>query len=454
MNLHKATSKRRRVGPALEWTLGKGVWGEQEAWRVSTAHLQATYPARASATLGTHGIYIGRDLSGGAAFVHDPWAAYNAGVAMGANMMILGALGQGKSGLIKRRALRQRLRRDRRVEITDVKDEYGPLMEAVDGESLALYRGGPTRLNPMRPGPDGTVADELMRGVAGAATGRALTPAERAGLDAAVELVTAAAVGENREPTVPELVKLLLAPTAGLTDRVAGESDAEVRKELRELGLALKQLVDGPMSGMFDGPTTAALNWNAPAVRLDLSQVRENLALGVLMVAWMAFLRQAHETRAEECKRLGIPVPKTERDNDEAWRPAAIPGIAETWVSEYKLSRSTGTANLLAFHKLSDISAGVADGTAAAKLLDGLFEDTGTIVMFKHKTPEAAHETASRLGHGSTVEQTLMSLRQDQALWQIGPRLWHVHHETTAYERSVTYTDAAMQEHGTTRSPA
>lgn len=443
---HLAGSKRRRAAAAMDWSSGNRVWGEQEAWRVSTAHLQASYPARAAASYGSRGIYIGRDLSGGAAFVHDPWGFYNAKHADGANMLILGDLHYGKSGLIKRRVLRQSIRRDRRFEITDVKGEYGPLMEAVGGESLHVYRGGPTRLNPMRPAPDGTVADELMRGIATAALDRELNSRERAGLDAAVAIVSAAAMANRREPTVHELVKVLLDPPSTVVERVSGLNGAETRGELRDVATALLTLVNnGPMSGMFDGETTAELDWNAPAVRLDLSGVTDNMALGVLMVTWMAFLRQARDAREIECERLNIPVPKTERDNDEAWRPASVRGIAQAWVSEYKLSRGTGVAHLTAFHKLADISAGVADGTAEAKLLESLLADTGTVITF-HQKPAVAAETARQLGWSETVARTIPALHQDQAIWAIGRRLSHVQHESTEYERTVTYTDGAMAE--------
>lgn len=434
---------QRRVGQALDWTVvGGQVWGEQDGWRSSTAHLQATYPARATAPLGTTGIYVGRELSGGSAFVHDQWSAFNAGVAMGTNMLILGDLRQGKSGLIKRRAVRQRLRRNRRTEIVDVKGEYGPLMDAVGGETISLYRGGPTRLNPLRPSADGEPADQLMRGVAGAALGRDLEPRERAGLDAAIGLVTRAQEGTGREPVMHELVELLCNPSSGLVDEVHGHDASEVRAELRDVGLALQQLCSGPLSGMFDGPTTADLDPNAQAACLDLHQVADDTALGVLMVCWMAFTRRAHEER----KRALEHPPKTESANDEAWRSAAVRGVAQAWRAEYKLSGQTGISNVAAFHKLGDVAAGVDDGSAEQKLLEGLLEDVGTIVLFKHEHPSAADDTATRLGLSDTVRETLRSLRVDQAIWKVGPRLYHVHHETTRFERTLTYTHRATDE--------
>ncbi len=437
------TARTRRQSRALDWRLSNaGTFAEQEAWRVSSAHLQAVYPAMASPGLGTEGILVGRDLYG-SAFVFDPWVLYGRQQVANANILILGDTGFGKSGLIKRLLYRGHVR-GHRCELTDVKDEYGPLVDAIGGTTISLYRGGSIRLNPLRPNPDGTPADELLRGVAGAALGRDLLPAEAAGLDAAVAHITTAAQATGREPIIPELVDELLEPSRQLVDQLRGRDTEEVRGELRQLGLALQTLCRGPLSGMFDAPSTADIDWRAPGVRLDLSRIQDDTALAVLMVAWMAFLRQAHEERRAECAQTGVAMPPTWRPNDETWRAAAVPGVAATYQREHKLARSSGVANISAIHKLADLESGTDTGTAASKQLAGLVDDIDIQIIFRITGRDVTEAVCDRFGLSETLRVSFGRLRQDQAFWIVGGRQFLVQHETTTSERAITYTDAAM----------
>lgn len=433
-------SQLRRVGPALDWTLNPThLIGEREAWRASTLHAQAIYPAMASGGLGTQGVYLGRDLFG-AAFCFDPWHLYAQGLIGNPNVLVLGSQSMGKSLLVKAYALRQYVM-GRRFEAVDVKDEYGPLLEAIGGSSLAVYRGGPTRLNPLRPGPDGEPAEELVAAVATAGLSRPLDPAERVGLSAAVLLITARADGE---PTLPDLVALLLDPPAELQQAMSSTGTDEPRRELRTLGLGLRSLCEGAMRGMFDGPTTAEVDWHAPGIRLDLSNVSDPTATAVLMTCWMAFLRQQHQARNDQHARSGTTPRKTIRVNDEAWRVAAVPGVAARFTEEFKLSRRWGINNWLILHKLRDAAAGADDGTATAKLMDALLADIDTHVVYRQDDAMVA-ETTRRLGMSETQRELLTDLRALQALWQVGAQQFLVTQEISSYERPIVDTDQAMR---------
>lgn len=433
------------MGPALDWTLSPSrVVGERPGWRASTLHARAIYPAMASSGLGTHGVYLGRDLFG-AAFCFDPWHAYNSGLVGNPNVLLLGSQSMGKSLLVKTYLLRQYVF-GRRAELIDVKDEYGPLMDAIGGSTLAVYRGGPTRLNPVRPGPDGQPAQELVAAVAAAGLARPLDPAERVGLAAAVDAVTTAATQERREPTLPELFALLLDPPGVVRDAMRSTGTEEPRRELRTLGLGLKSLCDGPLRGMFDGPTTATVDWNAPAVRLDLSQVRDTTAMAVLMTCWMAFLRQHHDARLAHHEQEGTRPAKTTRVNEEGWRVAAVEGVAQQFTAEFKLSRQHAISQVLVLHKLRDAAAGADDGTAVAKLMDALLADIDTHVTFQQDDAMVT-ETTQRLGMSETQHELLTELRQLQALWQVGKEQFLVTHEVSSYEGPIVDTDHAMR-HG------
>ncbi|MGE4426921.1 MAG: hypothetical protein AB7G37_10765 [Solirubrobacteraceae bacterium] len=436
-------STLRRIGPALDWTLSPSrVVGERPGWRASTLHARAIYPAMASTGLGPTGVYLGRDVFG-SGFCFDPWHAYAAGLIGNPNILILGSQSMGKSLLVKTYLLRQYIF-GRRAELIDVKDEYGPLIEAIGGSTLSVYRGGPTRLNPVRPGPDGEPAQELVAAVAAAGLARPLDPAERVGLAAAVDAITTAANGERREPTLPELFALLLDPPGVVREAMRSTGTEEPRRELRTLGLGLKSLCDGPLHGMFDGPTTATVDWNAPAIRLDLSQVRDPTAMGVLMTCWMAFLRQHHEARLTHCQREGIRPAKTTRVNEEGWRVAPVEGVAQQFTAEFKLSRKHAISQVLVLHKLTDAAAGADDGTAVAKLMDALLADIDTHVVHQ-QDDTAVGETTTRLGMSETQRELLTDLRPLQALWQVGALQFLVTHEISSYEAPIVDTDHAMR---------
>lgn len=452
MSPRSTTSPRRaqrRVGPALDWTASPTrVVGERRGWRASTLHARVIYPAVASPGLGANGVYLGRDLFG-AAFCFDPWQLYQQGVVGNPNVLVLGSQSMGKSALAKVYALRQYVM-GRRVEVIDVKNEYQPLIEAIGGSSLAVYRGGPVRLNPLRPGRDGTPAQELTAAVAAAALARPLDPAERVGLAAAVDLVTRAALGAQREPILPELTAVLLDPPDPLQRAMSSTGSEEPRRELRTLGLGLRSLCEGAMAGMFDGPTTATVDWESPGIRLDLSQVTDPTAIAVLMTCWMTFLRQQHQARAGHHAFRGTTARLTSRINDEAWRVAAVPGVAAHFTAEFKLSRTFAISHWIVLHKLADAAAGADDGTAVAKLMDALLSDIDTHAVHR-QDPAVVEATTSRLGMSDTQRALLTELRTLQALWQVGAQQFLVTHEISSIEEPIVDTDHAMRGQPRTR---
>jgi len=66
------------------------------------------YPFDAEGGLGERGVYIGRDLFGGA-FVYEAWELYGAGVLTNPNMVVLGQIGRGKSSFVKALVWRQQV---------------------------------------------------------------------------------------------------------------------------------------------------------------------------------------------------------------------------------------------------------------------------------------------------------------------------------------------------------
>jgi hypothetical protein len=130
-------------------TAGTGrVWRQARVrpHRATTAALQAAFPFLAESGMGPRGTYIGRDVFGGS-FCFDPFELYAAGLLTNPNMVIAGAVGSGKSSLVKTFLWRQQ-EFGRAAWVADPKGEYADLAAACDAPVIRLGPGQAARLNP------------------------------------------------------------------------------------------------------------------------------------------------------------------------------------------------------------------------------------------------------------------------------------------------------------------
>ncbi len=282
---------------------------ERPGHRSTTRHAQAIYPFIATGGLGGRGVFIGRDWTG-AAFCYDPWVLYGEGVLDDPNVIVLGKLGQGKSALVKTLLWRM-LVFGRRAFVLDVKREYGPLCDAVGVRPISLAPGGTIRLNPLASRPEEHAQLELLRAVAVTALGAPLTQEEAGALREALHVMRSSGA---HEPTLPEIAALLFEPTAEMADGLR-TSQAVLAREARRVALALQDLCQGPLRGMFDGPTTPGLDLDSRLVVLDLHAVKDSPAVGILMAcatAWMSALLSQMATRPGRARLLNVA--------DESWK--------------------------------------------------------------------------------------------------------------------------------------
>src|SRR5579885_3520746 len=272
------------------------------AHRCSTANLRAAYPFLSAGSLGADGVYIGRDRLGGS-FCYDPWELYPdrrrgyPGVLTGPNMLVAGMVGRRKSSLVKTYCWRQHVF-GRKLAILDPKGEYGPLAAALGVESIKVAPGRGVRLNPLDPGPAASELGErevrrrqlvLLQSLAGASLARALTSEERTACDLALKAVNK---GGGPVATLVDVVDALLSPTASMAGSVYTTA-AKLAAASREVALELRRLCEGDLQGMFDGPTNVEVDWEGPAVVLDLLEVFNSDALGLLMTCASAWLQAA-----------------------------------------------------------------------------------------------------------------------------------------------------------------
>ncbi len=400
--------------------------------RVTTRHAQAIYPFMASGGLGGRGTYIGRDANGGA-FCFDPWVLYDDGVLDDPNAIVIGKLGQGKSALVKTLLWRMLLF-GRRAFVLDVKREYGALCASVGVKPVSLTPGGGVRLNPLSARPEEHAQIELLRAIATTALGEALNQVESSVLREALRTVRA----RETEPTLPLITAVMFNPSAEMAARLQ-TSQEQLAADGRRAALALQDLCEGPLKGLFDGPTSPGIDLDSRLLVLDLHAVRDSPAVGILMAcatAWMSaqFARMAGRPGRERLINVA----------DESWKIIQHGGLGEWFQSNFKLARQFGVMNLVVLHKLGDLQAAGDAGSRAARIAEGLIADASTRVIY-HQDESQVGATRELLGLSETEAQLLTELRPGQALWRVGSRSFIVQHQRSRIEHALTDTDTGMR---------
>jgi len=411
--------------------------------RASSATLAGAYPFLASAPL-DRGAYVGTDAFTGGAFCFDPWTLYGEGLLTNPNVLLAGVIGQGKSALAKSLAVRS-IACGRRVYVPgDPKGEWAPVAQAVGGRVIALGPGLGTRLNPLDAAGPGQAAHEraphpaaqsgrlrLLTSLAETTLRRDIRAEEHTALDVAL----ATAVARTAEPvTVPEVVSSLLDPDVDAAT-ADGTSAAQRTRDGRDLAHGLRRLVRGDLAGLFDGPSTVALDGEATMVVLDLSRLAsQDDAIAIAMTCASAWLESS---LAAGGGRRWIVY-------DEAWRLLRSPPLIRGMQAQWKLSRAQGIANLLVLHRLSDLDSVGATGSEVRALAEGLLADCSTRVIYRQETDQLTN-TAAALGLTDTERKLLPALPRGTGLWKVAGRTYVVHHRLHADEAAVFDTDAAMR---------
>jgi hypothetical protein len=413
---------------------------ERDAHRATTANAQAIYPFVAEGGLGGRGAYIGRDLYGGS-FCFDAFELYAQRALTNPNVLVIGAVGSAKSSLIKSYLFRQAVF-GRIPWVIDPKGEYGALARALGVEPIRLVPGGAIALNPIAPRGGWESRLGLLHAVCAGTLGRRLEPDEEAGSREALRVLDARA---GPEPTLPDVVELLLRPTAEMSDRLATTQE-RVAAGARAAALALQRLCEGDLRGMFDAPTTPGLDLSGRAVILDLSAVYHSAALGILMTCAAAWQRAAIGERHAQADRDGHSAPKVITVADEAWKILPVPGIGEWLQDSFKLSRAYGEQNVIVMHRLSDLTSAGAAGSREVALAEGLLHDAQTRVVYAQYEDEVPR-TRELLGLTSVEAAILPELDPGIALWKVGRRSFVVQHRLSSLEAELVDTDARMLDH-------
>ncbi len=417
--------------------------------RATTAHAQALYPWHVDSGMGSRGDYIGEDITGGnGAWCFDPFQLYTDKVLSSPNILVLGVVGSGKSSAVKTYLYRSvgllgsggEERVPRWTGILDPKGEYGPLASALGLTRLELYPGGPTRLNPLDPGPYTESVDEIrMRraqmigALAAALLHRDLSPTEDAAVGWVVDAITQDAAGR---PTLHHVVKLLAEPTDSMVGKSAGTSAQALARQLSDLRFGLSKLLSGPLMGMFDGPTTEGIDWEGRGVVVDLKHVHsDHELLTVVMVAAMGWFQSLLTAKDSGVKRVQVW--------EEIWALLGQERTAKWFQQCQKLSRDYGVANISVAHRIADLRSQTDDGSAAAKVATGMLADTQTRILFR-QSEDQMDEAVTMLGLTATEAAILPRLTTGRALWQLPGMNAVVQHRIGSAEWPITETDAGL----------
>lgn len=389
----------------------------------TSATLAGAYPFLAEGGLGADGVFVGTDLYSGSSFVYDPWVLYARGLITAPNLVLAGIVGSGKSALAKSLYARS-IGFGRRVYVPgDPKGEHTPVARALGGQAIALGHGMPNRLNPLDEGhrPAGvddaqwtTLVTARRRDLVGALTetilGRALTPLEHTAIDIAL----AAVVHSYDIPVLPLVVDRLLAPDP--RDDPCGR----LAEDGRLAGHGLRRLVAGDLAGLFDGPSTVRFDPTLPMISLDLSRVTENSTLiSVLMTCASAWMESAL-LDPDGGQRWVV--------YDEAWRLMQHPALLRRMDAHWRLARHYGIANMLIFHKLTDLDNVGDSGSAARALASSLLANAETRIVYRQESDQLG-TTAASLGLTGTEQSLLPTLGTGQGLWRIRDRSFVVQHQ-------------------------
>jgi len=406
----------------------------------TSATLAGAYPFLAEGGLGADGVFVGQDLYSGSSFVFDPWVLYNRGLITAPNLVLAGIVGSGKSALAKSLYTRS-IPFGRRVYVPgDPKGEHTAVAEAVGGKAIALGHGMSNRLNPLDEGhrPNGLDDHQWQaqvtarrRDLLGALTetvlDRRLTPLEHTAIDVALtDTVQTCDV-----PVLPMVVERLLAP------RKEVDVDGQLTEDGRLVGHALRRLVAGDLAGLFDGPSTVRFDPTLPMVSLDLSRVTENATLiSVLMTCSSAWMESALLDPSGGHRWVVY---------DEAWRLMSHPALLRRMDAHWRLARHYGIANMLIFHKLSDLDNVGDEGSAMRALAASLLANAETRIVYRQESDQLGR-TASALGLTGTERSLLPTLGTGQGLWRIKHRSFVIQHQLHPAELELFDTTARMND--------
>ncbi|MEV5950347.1 type VI secretion protein [Streptomyces sp. NPDC051993] len=412
-----------------------------EVVRADTANAAGAYPFLHAGTLPPVGAYIGQNTLTTQAFSAHPAVWVREKLCTNPNVMITGIPGSGKSAHIKALGLRLMAFGHKMLIAGDVKGEYQALCEHLGVQPVRLGPGLGGRLNPLDAGPLGQGLDlvkdpaelkarlqeihrrrlTLFKALLELQLRRTLLPQEEEALDVAVREVTGELYGQSTlsVPTLPLVYDKLRDPTAQMARelRVRDDDVQRAREEMASIRSALGGMVTGHLGGLFDQETSISLDWNAPIQSVDISAL-EQYGDEVVAMVLSCVSSWAQSAIDQPGNRPWIVV------RDELWRQMRSGGTSmiKKIDSDLRLSRATGTIQVLATHRLSDFEGVGAAGSEAVNIAKDLISSCETRIQLAQDT-RPLRATREAIGLTDAECDLIGSWGGGQvgrALWKVG----------------------------------
>ncbi|MFE4973354.1 ATP-binding protein [Kitasatospora sp. NPDC056651] len=337
-----------------------------------TSQIGLIGPFLLGAGLPARGVPVGPDVLTGELVCADP-SGWTGKLTTNPGVWVMAQPGVGKSALVKRFCLVYAAFGHMMCVPADVKGEYTTLIRELGGSVLRIGTGS-DRINPLDSGPlpgrlaslpaaergallDGLNARRLETLGALLATrcglGRQPDEIERSALTTAVQLAADATPGTD--PVIPDVIAVLRQAPEALRAKLAAEGDTYLDLT-RSVVAGLDNLVDGPLKGMFDGPTTTPIDLNAPAVSVDIDALRAR-GRDVVSAGMIASWAYTYST-IDSARSLGVIRRRLVLPMDEMWRALRSgPGLVDAMDSISRLNRTTDDVTIYVTHSLQDMEA-------------------------------------------------------------------------------------------------
>ncbi len=396
-------------------------------------------PALLAQASGYEGTLIGQDALTNSLVAYDPFTAYATGRVNSPNVIVIGAIGFGKSSCLKTvYVLRPLMFANRRVVVIDKKNragegEYAELTRFFGSEPLRfVIGGGGTRINLMDPEILGGAVKgqfRLLRAIAELSNdSRPLDKWEQHALRVAHRATLRDFEHTGKVPVLADLIGRL-----GVDDPSFERFSDKARERIHQAGLGvgflIEALLSDELSGLFDGPTSANVRLQDKLTTFDISQLPTDspAASMVVMAAnvWlMGRLRHGHEGT------------RTNFVAEEGWDLVDGPG-GRLFKSNSKLARGLGLSNIAAIHRPGDIPK---DSPAIAMIMEA-----ETVHLYRQDRDKDTKACVRLFNLNAGSARLLEQMPTGEHLLKIGgePEL-HVRHRRSPLEVRLTNTDEAM----------
>jgi hypothetical protein len=420
----------------------------------TTAQLCSVYPLVSDPGLPVDGPLIGTEVYSRSAFTFSLHELYRAKAVTAPNLVVTGEIGTAKSSLLKTLAFRG-IPFGTRFYVTDLKGEYDELGRLAGITPVRVGPGLGVVMNPLagiRRSPQQSEASWLqlqrsrrlllLEGLLEIQLGGPLSEAERSLVEYAVDAVTRTRDASPTRMATPTLSTVLAA--MGQPDlwqdrlhHVSYPVDVFI-DDSRRVRLALERLISGAIGGVFDGPasSTIRLDFAQAGAILDLRAIRASDQMTAMAMTCAQSWLEAELSHPDAPPRVCF--------YDEFALIARHLPLIRRMREQLKLARALGIANILAFHRFSDLAASGTADSEQVRIARGLIEDSGVRVSYRQATG-SVEQAREFLGTSDVETDLLRYLHQGVGLWKIGTRSYVVKHQLSQVETGMVHTDSRMQ---------